>query len=291
MKLTAFQKKVLLGFAICDFILLVLFAASFIFKSKSNTIETRETVLLNAASLKSISRIVITDGSSGGESVTLRRNDDFWSGTDSVTNTVWPADPQLVRNLMDSLVQVRTVRVKAVSQDSWEDLGIDEENAFSIQIMDEGSNEILSLYFGHVDSLTQRISFRTSKDNTSYETDFEMRSYLNSSSSFWADPFLFPVFLSGTASVNMQSSYRHGSMMPIAALPDEPVNVLKKTFENGSRAVYSVYETEDDIIIVPQFYASQSMTQLEQDAIRKCNYRYSLSQWTYEHILEDWKDE
>ena len=104
-------------------------------------------------------------------------------------------------------------------------------------------------------------------------------------------PFLFPVFLSGNSSVNMQSSYRHGSMLPISALPDETINVMKKTFENGSRAVFSVYETDEDIIIVPQFYASQSMSQVEQDAVRKCNYRYSLSQWTYEHILEDWRDE
>lgn len=291
MKVTAFQKKILLVFAICDFVLLVLFAASFIFKSKSNTIETRETVLLNATSLKSVSSIVITDGSSDGASVTLIRNDSFWSGTDSVTGTVWPADSQVVRNLMDVLVNVRTVRVKAVSENSWEDLGIDDKNAFSVKILDENSNELLSLFFGHVDSLTQRIAFRTSKDNTSYETDFDIRSYLNSNSSFWVDPFLFPVFLSGTASVNMQSSYRHGIMMPLSSLPEEPVNVLKKTFENGARAVFSVYETEDDIIIVPQFFASQSMTQLEQDAVRKCNYRYSLSQWTYEHILEDWRDE
>ena len=291
MKLTAFQKKILLAFAICDFVLLVLFASSFIFKSKRNTIETRETVLLNAASLKSVSSIVISDGSSGGGSVTLNRNDSFWSGTDSVTGTVWPADSQVVRNLMDSLVNVRTVRVKAVSEASWEDLGIDEENAISIKILDENSKEILSLYFGHVDSLTQRIAFRTSKENTSYETDFDIRSYLNASSSFWADPFLFPVFLSGNSSVNMQSSYRHGSMLPVSVLPEETINVMKKTFENGSRAVFSVYETDDDIIVVPQFYASQSMSQVEQDAVRKCNYRYSLSQWTYERILEDWRDE
>lgn len=291
MKLTAFQKKILLSFAICDFVLLVLFASSFIFKSKRNTIETRETVLLNAASLKSVSSIVITDGSSGGDSVTLNRNDSFWSGTDSVTETVWPADSQVMRNLMDSLVNVRTVRVKAVSEASWEDLGIDDENAFSIKILDEKSEEILTLYFGHVDSLTQRIAFRTSNDSASYETDFEIRSFLNASSSFWVDPFLFPVFLSGTASVNMQSSFRHGILMPIVPLPDETVNVLKKTFENGSRAVFSVYETDEDIIIVPKFYASQSASQTEQDAVRSCNYRYSLSQWTYERILEDWRDE
>ena len=92
MKVTAVQKKCLLAFAVFDFVLLVLFASSFIFKSKKNTIETRETVLMNASLLKSVSSIVISDGSAGGQSVTLNRNDDFWSGTDSVSNTIWPAD-------------------------------------------------------------------------------------------------------------------------------------------------------------------------------------------------------
>lgn len=291
MKVTAVQKKCLLAFAVFDFVLLVLFASSFIFKSKKNTIETRETVLMNASLLKSVSSIVISDGSAGGQSVTLNRNDDFWSGTDSVSNTIWPADSQTVRNLMESLVQLRTVRVKASSDDAWEDLGIDDENAFSVKMLDENSNEISALYFGRIDSLTQRIAFRTSKEDTSYETDYDIRSYLNASSSFWSDPFLFPVFLSGNNSASMQSSYRHGTLMPVAPLPEETIHVLKKTFENGSCAVFSVYETENDIVVVPQFYASQSMTQTEQDALRRCNYRYSLSEWSLERILEDWKDE
>ena len=291
MKLTAHQKKYLLGFAIFDFVLLILFVSSFVFKSKRNAIETKQTVLLNSSSLESISSIVLFDGVNEGKSVTLNRNDSFWSGTDSVTGTVWPADSQTVRNLIETLIQVRNVRVKAVSQNAWADLGIDEENAFSIRILDNKSNELLSLYFGHSDSLTQRMAFRTSKDVTAYETDFDIRSYLNAESSFWADPFLFPVFVSGSASVNMQSSYRHGLMLPVSTLPEQPVNTMRKTFENGARAVFSVYETEDDFIVVPQFYASQSASQTEQDAVRKCNYRYSLSQWTYEHILEDWRDE
>ncbi|MBP5452257.1 MAG: DUF4340 domain-containing protein [Treponema sp.] len=290
MKVNALQKKILLLLAVCDFILIVMFALSFVFKSKGNSIKTKETVLLNATSLESMSAIVMTD-SVEGQVVTLSRGGSFWTGKDSATETTWPADPQTVRNLVDTLLQVRMVRIKAESDSAWEDLGLDEESAFSIKILGENSKELLTLYFGRIDTLSQRIAFRTSNDSKSYETDFSLRSYLNADASFWADPFFFPVFLSGSASVNMQSSYRHGVMLPLLPLPEEPVKVLKKTFENGSRAVYSVYENEDEFIIFPQFYASQSMSQIEQEAVRKCNYRYSLSQWTYQRILEDWKDE
>lgn len=290
MKVNPCQKKILLLLAVCDFILLVMFALSFVLKSKGNSIKTNERVLLNASSLESMSSIVVSDAVEG-DAVTLSRNGSFWTGIDSKTKTTWPADPQTVRNLVDTLLQVRSVRVKAESETAWEDLGLDEESAFSIKVLDENSKDLLTLYFGRIDTLSQRIAFRTSNDSKSYETDFSLRSYLNADSTFWADPFFFPAFLSGSASASIQSSYRHGVMLPLSPLPGEPVKVLKKTFENGSRAVYSVYETEDDFIISPQFYASQSMSQIEQEAVRKCNYRYSLSQWTYQRILEDWKDE
>ncbi|HAK68372.1 MAG TPA: hypothetical protein DEO40_07685 [Treponema sp.] len=269
--------------------LLILFLAlSFIPSAKRNRPESKQTALLNANHISSIKSIKI-EGFEHGERqyVVLSKHGSVWEGYDSLTGSRWPADLQAVEKCIENAASIVNVRTVASKSSSWKSFGVDDESASKISVFSEDGSVLTSLCFGKSDGLTRRISFRTSRDETVYETDYSLSPYLTASSSFWADPFIYPQSLTGRSRKDSESFLRHGLLTEMNA---EDLDFLwqgTKEFENGSEIRLKIYPLEENFLVVPEFRAGEDFTEEEKKSLEEMNYKYTVSKWTYDAFVQE----
>ena len=139
------RKKCLLIFLVADIVLLLAFIVTCLPFNKKTSSQSTKTALLNVNRIPDIARITLSkaDGEGNVQSVVLSKvGSNFWSGRDSFTNTLWPADNQSVANLLNTCSQIVSVRTAASTVDAWTSFGLDEESAFVLGFYDGAGGRI-----------------------------------------------------------------------------------------------------------------------------------------------------
>ncbi len=274
------MKQGILFFYAFDAVLLIFLIFAFLPFSKKNRSRMQETALLNPNRVQDLVSITIARQD---DAVFLSRAGAYWWGTALASRKQyrWPADMQSVAKLLDAAQKITPVSVSAENAKSWQNFGVDKEHAVSVTFYGEKDSILSQLFFGRDDNLSNRIAFRTWTDDTVYEVDDGIASYLSVDESFWADPFLVPLCLGGEES----SRLRRGSIQNIAPREGLPVNfVVRRDLPNGAAVDFAIYKRELDYIVIPSFRAGPAASAEESAFLEKLNYRYSISTLTFERL-------
>ncbi|MGN0728260.1 hypothetical protein [Treponema sp.] len=273
------QKKALLIFYGFDLILLLALLV-FIPLTKKNSPEVSRLKFIDSA--KEISSVEIFNAVDKSL-IVIAKKGRAWIGTDDASNMTinWPCDTQTMERLLSEAEKEHTLFKKADRVSSWEKLGVDEKNSCRLTFFKGNHEKECDLFFGAEDSITERISLRTANDQTVWETKTGLSAFVFKDSSFWADPYIAPVCASGAES---SSSLRRGPLVYLSPSSSiKPEKVITRIFPNETKAVYSIYSRENSYIVIPLFFPQGE----DAEAVKSINYRYSISQWTYNKFLEE----
>lgn len=215
-------------------------------------------------------------------SITMTKDGDRWIGTDSNSNNTffWPCDSRTVENFINEMTATTKWTKKASNVTSWKKLGVDSGNAVEVDFRSQ-SKTITSVFFGSGDHLSGEVYFRTAENSTVWQSKTAADVFLyDKTASFWADPYLVPLCASGLTSKEGDSELRRGELAYIRPGDHvKPVKVIKKFFDSGMSAIYSFYEKEDQIVVIPEFSGN--------DYLSKLNYRFTISRWTYDKFIRE----
>ncbi len=177
-------------------ILVLVFLADRIAMSRNEYRYASDTALLNGK--YSIKRIELYNSIEGH--LTLEKYGTFWGGeytAGSGTTLYFVCDGVLIQNLLDTACRIRKIHEVSKYESSWEKLSLDTENAFSMKFITGDGTAASQIYFGNMNYNGSRIYFRAGTKSTAYETEKDIAAYLSSDCSFWADPHLIPIDLTG----------------------------------------------------------------------------------------------
>lgn len=274
------SKKALLMFYGFDIILVLVLLLLFLPLSKKNIPETSKMKFISNA--KEISSVEIYNAQER-KKIIIFQKDNIWLGTDDDSNMTlnWPCDIQTIKNFLAEAEKENTLYKKAEKVSSWARLGVDEKNSCRITFFKNGSEKVSEFFFGIEDPISERILFRTSKEQTVWEAKTSVSNFLFKNTSFWADSYIEPLCV--TDENKISEKLRRGQLVYLSPSENiKPEKVISKIFSNTNKAIYSIYKKDDSYIVIPSF----SSLEKNKDAIKAINYRYSISQWTYEKFLE-----
>lgn len=278
------KKRWLIAMLSVNALLLLIFILSFL---SAGNVEKRKSVQTALLNLNKIPDIKSMEFSGDGQSVILEKRGNVWTGTDSASGSLWPADLQTVANFIEKFADVITVYERASSEEDWKKFLLDEKNAFRVCIKNQDGEVISNLFFGMTDSLSQRIYFRAGSGKSVYETQAAMSSFLNASAAFWCDPFVYPQAITGYERTKEESLLRHGQLVEFDSSGLEPYWTFVKRLENGSSCSFNVYKNEEDYTVIPKLIPGPAFSDEDVAALREINYKYNMSQWTFERFLEE----
>ncbi len=288
------QKKGLLIFLGFDLaLLLVMFIALLPFIRQKSAPDMQETAMLNpkyASQVHSI-KFSLQDDSLDlfhKHTLTLINADGMWVGGDSLNDdVVWPADSTCVNNFISLASTVTTMYKRSDRVTSWKDFGLEDDEALCVTFLGEGDTILSELYFGREDTLTQRIAMRTSARGTVWDTPSDISTYLTLNTSFWADPYIFPLMVTGLSSSEAASSLRRG-LLQQSLCEGESDFVLQRDFSGGTELVLSFYkQTDGSYLVNAVCRAGPAASAYQKKILETVRYSYSISAWTYQRILEE----
>lgn len=225
-----------------------------------------------------------------GEQNTIQKKDD------SNEKVIWPADKETVEKLIEYASKVRKLYEKSDSVKNFEKLSVTGETAKVLAFYKEDGQLVSELMFGNENALTSRINVRSSAKLQVYEIDDDISIYLNTKSSFYADPYLYPLCLTEFSVGEKAALLRHGNIYNSLEEKDkcmqsDLLNVLRKDFADGSGVILKIYKIEgqkdNTYTVVPEYIPSLTAGKNERTAFNKLNYCYSISSWTYEKLLNE----
>lgn len=284
----------ILFFYLFDLALLLLFVLSFFPFMHRRQPRSRELVLLNPSVTDTVCAIDLSqnDGESlwGGRSVSLVKRGGIWLGSSSDGNHefIWPADMQLVEKLLTlASSSVSSYEMSSARRD-WGAFGVREQDAFSLSFADSSHRTLSSLLFGNEDTLTGRVYVRSAADAAVYAVDAGILPFLSADESFWADPFLYPLCLTGLGRAEADGQLRRGRLENIR--PREGLTVdytAKLYFGNGAEIRFSLYRKDASYIVIPTLLPGPAVSDADRQALQSINYRYSISGVTLDKLLEE----
>lgn len=278
-------KKAFVLFYAFDIVLLIAVALFLLPFSKNNNVQkSTEGTFLDPSVKKDITEIRILDKKSKCR-ISMFKIDDRWLGTDSFSNDslYWPVDSKTVSRFLTEMSVKSTWKKKASNVTSWKNLGVDSANAVEVDFRIE-SKTAASLFFGYADDLNGEIYFRTSKDSTVWQTGTQAENFIyEKTPSFWADPYIKPLCLR-SQSEDSEKGLRRGELAYIKPAEHiKPVKTVEILFDYGCSGVYSFYEKDDQIVVIPEFSGDAYLEHI--------SYRYTISRWTYEKLLKELGEE
>lgn len=266
----------------------VVFIAGIAVSHRKTTPETRETFFLTPGNLTNVHFIKIIEKNAHECPVVLLSDDsDFWTGTSSASSEeIWPVNSESLKALFNVFSKPVKIIKAAENISSFENLELTDENAAVIVFSDTNKKELLHLYFGKTDELTNRIYLRTSKDNTVWTVQDLYSIFLSADPSFWSDPHLFPDFLfeKNKEALKNQSSLRRGKIAGSNSVSNlKPEYTLSKIIPvTQNKIVFKIYKTRELYTVHPEFVLHNSETE---KTFSKLNYCYTVSQVTLENLI------
>ncbi len=284
----------ILVFYFFDLALLLLLVLSFLPFMHKKQIRTQDMLLLNPSVSEKICFIDLSqkdeDSFFSRRRVSLMKKGGVWLGSSSDGNDeyIWPADIQSVEKLISCVASVSKLYEKASSRKDWDAFGLKEKDAFSLSFYDASHTQLSLLYFGKEDALTNRVYIRSSADDRVYELDGGITAFLSVEESFWADPFLYPLCLTGLERNEAELMLRRGKIENIRPREGLPVDYEERlSFGNGASILFSIYRKDSSYIVIPSLKPGPAVSEEERLAISTINYRYSISGTTLEKLLEE----
>lgn len=289
------KKQTILFFYTMDFILLVIFILVLLPFSKSSKNSVTKSALLNPKYKNLVEKIEINFPQNNNENFKnfkFYKEGNFWFGEMPVNQKegeeiYFPLDNQTINNLLEKFILIVNMYKKSDSQEDFSSFNLLENNSTCIIFYDSNDEILSQIYFGKENNFTSRIAFRIPSQNEVWETDNSFLLYLNSESSFWADPFLEPQCVTRFSRNDAERGLRHGKILEDFA-PNNFISSenLKKDFGNGNEIVYEIFKDNSEIFIKAKFIPGIINSEIEKNALQKVNYIYSISEWTYEKFLE-----
>lgn len=279
-------KQGILFFYLFDIILVSILLLSFLPVFNKNKEVSTPTALLNPNYINQISSISIKNSDAR---IKLEKGDRYWTGSSTASKDKysWPADVQIINNLIEESSKLIKVQTKSDNISSWKALGVDEQQSTSITFYDDAGSILSQLFFGFKDNLSLKLYFRTWSKKTVYETVSSMDDFLNTDESFWADSYLYPQMVTDYDKNTSESLLRRGKLQNITPRDGLPVDFnLTKDFENGSTINFAIYKKDEEFIVIPTFKSGPATAEKDKQLIENLNYRYSISSWTLENLLK-----
>ncbi len=277
----------ILFLSVLDTGLLLLLLLSFLPFMNKKKIRAERTALLNPRNRGLVYQIVISNEE---DTVILTHaGDTTWTGSSSAGDKsfVWPCHNQKVHNLLDESSEIIPAYKKSSSIKDWKSFSIDDVSSIKLAFYSSDGQLLSKLYFGKEDSLTHRLSVRSGSNNNVYEIESDISSFLTTDESFWADPYIFPDCITEKNKKTSDLALLRGRIENVTFQEGVSADyTVKKSFENGAEIVFSVYECDANFFIVPHLIPGPAFSKLEINALQKINYRYSVSRWTYERLLQ-----
>lgn len=274
--------------------------------TKKNKVKAIESALVNPKYAATIQEIKIKIPTSE-ETLILHKSGTIWTGTNvastdraitkdisapqSNMKEIWPASTQTATNIIQSATKVVSMYIKSDNNKSWNSLGVDENNARTVTFYTSSGEIVSELYFGMENNNTNRVYVRSGKNLTVYEIDNEITTFLTTETSFWCDPYLYPLSLIGASEKETQTALRHGKLIELDTSKGEYATTINKDFGNGAEIKLSIYKgnavaDETDYYVFPSFIPSPAFTEEEKAAVASLSYAYSISSWTYEKLIK-----
>jgi hypothetical protein len=210
-------------------------------------------------------------------------------------DSYFPVNASLVNNLLESVTKIIKMYKKSYNKKYFKDLNLDSQSGVSLIFFDSDNKELSSLIFGKSDSLKQEILLRSLKNDTVYSVNDEIKTYLNNDENFWCEQNIFPSALTDD---KFYDSYRRGSVIYTGQKINADKNrnqFFTKDFGNASEVklniipLLQVDESIKNYMIIPEFTPGFALSAEESFAWLKVNYSYTISQWTYNKLAENFK--
>ncbi len=278
-----------------DFILLIIFILVILPFSKNSKNSIKKSALLNPKYKSFVEKIEINfpqENKEFSKNFIFYKEGNFWFGEmfanqNDLNKIYFPLDNQTINNMLEKFTIVVNMYKKSESQKDFSNFSLQENESTNVTFYDSNDEILSQIYFGKEDDFTSRIAFRIPSANEVWETDNSFSIYINSESSFWADPFLEPQCVTRFSRNDAERGLRHGKILD-GFLSDDFVSSenLKKYFGNGNEILYEIFKNDSEIFIKAKFIPGIINSEIEKNALQKVNYVYSISEWTYEKFLE-----
>ena len=176
----------------------ILFLFSLVFSNKGKSAQKSvESAILNQKYKNEVAEIEITEkGEAGSESITLAQHGDFWLLTkkDEQTNSelCTLADTKIINPLIENAIKIRKMYTISDRTADYDSLGLGEKNATTLTFLKNDGTLFTKVYFGHADSLKNRIFIRSERSKTAYECENDFQQYLTTKTNYWSEGEILP---------------------------------------------------------------------------------------------------
>jgi hypothetical protein len=118
--------------------------------------------------------------------------------------------------------------------------------------------------------------------------DSAIMTFLSADESFWADPFLYPLCLTGLGRNEAELQLRRGRLENIRPRDGLVADYTERmSFGNGAELVFRIYRKDAAYIVIPALTPGPAATTEERDAVQSINYRYGISGVTLDRLREE----
>ena len=183
-------KKAITFFIISSIIVSILIFLQLIVFSDTKGIAGKETALLNSKYEDKLCEIILRFESS---QIILYKADNLWWGKSFINNeyVTFPLNQQKIASFIKSLSSIRKVYHISDNVLLYKDYKLD-ENGFFVEARDDSKAILLDLCFGIQNYNGAKISFRTGKSTSIYETESDLSIFLYTDTHRWSDMLLLP---------------------------------------------------------------------------------------------------
>ena len=247
--------------------------------------------LLDVTFVPDASDVGILEIAHGTRWVSLGKRGTLWLGEDSESpkGTLWPCQEDKVLSLLDEAQKSIRAHKKANGVSSWKAEGLSERECIKLKVA-QGVGQPVTWRFSSAAApqggdcsaaqmAAQTLVFRTPHDQSVWEAQSAVGSFLSCDSEFWADPYVIPEVVSGAASAKRGELF---CLLPASHLV--PTAVHEAVFADVI-ATFAVYKREDAYVVRPSFSCTEDTREPIAD-VSLINYGYLLDDEGLSQLLE-----
>lgn len=187
-------KRIILFFILSSILTVILLFVRLTIFSQTKGISGKETAILNPKYKDSLKEIRLK--SSASELFFLKKNDLWWGSLEKDNLKItFPLNKSKIDSFINTLSSIRKVYHISDNVSLYKDYKLDSD-AFYIQARDNSKAILLELFTGKLNYNASKISFRTGKSTSIYETDSDLIPYIHTEAEKWADMQLLPSYFS-----------------------------------------------------------------------------------------------
>lgn len=249
----------------------------------------------------------------GGTTVQLSACRNFWLGTTLDTSGETICFPVIqIQQCINEFSSLRTMYLLSDDINTAVQYGLAKNQALSISFSNHEQEILSHLYFGTVNHTGKRIRVKAAAGTSIYEIENNLFPWLTAEPKRWADMNIIPQSVFGSLDEKQIQRIRIGStilsggsediknvahilltlrgadIIPVSRAGDLLFKIQLDTGD-GTKIQLSIYTDKSQqaqFCIVPQIGGADSWPVSLHNAVQKLQYALSISEWTYNRILE-----